>query len=156
MASLSSRQALKARCPGGWFPTLGFALAAHARALSRFGGLKGVRSEEQLLSVLNAVLDDDIHRTLFDKATALGYGVATTHPFSDGNKRTALILTEAALEWNGYKLRQLNQDAKTVLFSLTGAGYLSREGLRHALLLGCGIDPLRYLEHETNPGASSR
>ncbi len=64
----------------------------------------------------------------------------------DGNKRTGLLLTEATLNMNGYELHHLDQDAKKIIFSLVGAGYLDRNGLKHALLLGCGMNPLKYAE----------
>jgi len=35
--------------------------------------------------------------------------VATNHGFTDGNKRTAIILTELLLEQSGYALRPINR-----------------------------------------------
>jgi death on curing protein len=35
---------------------------------------------------------------------AYAYGMARNHPFTDGNKRTALVLSEMFLVLNGYEL----------------------------------------------------
>lgn len=39
-----------------------------------------------------------------DLAAAYAYGIARNHPFIDGNKRAALLATEAFLLDNGYEL----------------------------------------------------
>lgn len=148
MASPSSKTAFKYKCPGGSFPTLGFALVVHLQAVRESGGPEEVRDEGLIVSALTAPMEsafgEDAYSTLFDKASAIGHRIASGQHFVEGNKRTALLLTEAALEFNGYELNYLNQHAKIMVFSLVGAGYLTRLGLKHALLLGCGMDPLKY------------
>lgn len=148
MALPSSKTAFKYKCPGGTFPTLGFALAVHLQAVRGTGGPEEVRDEGLVVSALTAPLKrafgEDAYSTLFDKVSAIGFKIGSNQHFVEGNKRTALLLTEAALEFNGYELNFLNQHAKIMLFSLVGAGYLDREGLKHASLLGCGMDPLVY------------
>lgn len=160
MASPSSKQALRYKCPGGMFPTLGFVLAAHHRAVKRDGSPEEIRDEGVIDSAVNTPVasagSQDAYPMFFDKVSALGWNLAKNQGFVEGNKRTALIATEATLEWNGHTLSRLNQDAKIMLFSLVGAGHLELKGLRHGLLIGCGLDPIKYLEHETNPGAMKR
>lgn len=82
----------------------------------------------------------DAYHTFFDKVSALGTFVATNHPFSDGNKRTSLLLMVQTLAWNGYTLR-LSSDARIIMMTTLAAGHLSREGLKLALVIGCKLDP---------------
>lgn len=41
---------------------------------------------------------------LFQKASIYFYKICTSHCFSDGNKRTAILSTDLFLRYNGYKL----------------------------------------------------
>ncbi len=148
MASPSSEDVYRYKYRGWVFPTFGFALAIHERALNEGGGLPGFKDRGLVLSALNCPVEsaggEDAYYTLFDKVAALGWRVGSNHGFSDGNKRTSLLLTEATLNWNGYYLiNSWTPATRELVFSLIGAGHMKREGLKHALLLGCGLDPLR-------------
>ncbi len=44
------------------------------------------------------------HEELHEKAAALAHSIILNHPFMDGNKRTALYLTEMLLDRSGYRL----------------------------------------------------
>jgi len=63
-------------------------LAIHNRQIAEHGGLAGVRDLGALKSALDrpknkfAYAEADI----FELAAAYGYGIASNHPFSDGNK----------------------------------------------------------------------
>lgn len=106
MASPNSEDVYRYKHRGWIFPTFGFALALHERALEEGGGLRGFKDQGLVKSALHAPVDsvggDDAYPTLFDKAAALGWRSASNHGFSDGNKRTALLLTEATLNWTGF------------------------------------------------------
>ncbi len=45
------------------------------------------------------------YKDVFAKAAALLYAVISFHPFVDGNKRTALLVTSLFLALNGYQFR---------------------------------------------------
>jgi death on curing protein len=128
----------------GWtFPTLGFTLNVHDRALELAGGLPGIKDEGALLSALEApvrsVGGEDAYFTLFEKVAALGYLVACNHPFSDANKRTSLLLMSQTLKWNAH-YPKWSAETRIMVMSLLGAGHLEMKGLRHALLLACELD----------------
>lgn len=42
--------------------------------------------------------------TLYDLAAAYAFGIARSHPFVDGNKRTAAIVSMAFLDRNGIQI----------------------------------------------------
>ncbi|UPH72353.1 type II toxin-antitoxin system death-on-curing family toxin [Abyssibius alkaniclasticus] len=50
------------------------------------------------------------HRKIERKAAALLHGLATSHGFVDGNKRTAWISTTVLIERSGYELELLEDD----------------------------------------------
>ena len=83
------------------------ALSMHNRQLSEHGGQDGVRDEGLLESALgrpqNLFAYNDEPVTIPKMAAAYAYGIATNHPFLDGNKRTALAVSQTFLMLNDYK-----------------------------------------------------
>ncbi|MFA7638857.1 MAG: type II toxin-antitoxin system death-on-curing family toxin [Parvibaculum sp.] len=81
-------------------------LAFHMRQLAEHGGGEGVRDEGLLDSALNRPLNKFAYEEpdLFDLAAAYAYGIATNHPFVDGNKRTAFVASLTFLRLNGYRV----------------------------------------------------
>lgn len=68
--------------------------AVHVDQLKQHGGLPGVRDENALESALARPQNRWSYHPqtcLCELAAAYGYALATSHPFSDGNKRTAFI-----------------------------------------------------------------
>ena len=55
---------------------------------------------------------------------------------------------EITLKWNS-EFPKWSQETKTLIMKLVGAGHLSHEGLRFALLAACGYDVDHYndLQH---------
>ena len=86
--------------------TLGQILQLHALVLIRDGGSDGVRDIGRLESVVSAqhqvVFGKEVYATVFTKAAALIRGIIGDHPFTDGNKRTAMLAGLTLLEVNGY------------------------------------------------------
>ena len=87
----------------------GSALAIHSAAISRFGGLDGVRDEGLLESTLAQPFQtfggEELYPTLAQKAARYAYGIASNHPFADGNKRTATAIMGAFLRVNGCRFK---------------------------------------------------
>lgn len=106
------------------------AIAAHAEQLAAHGGADGVRDHGLLESAmarpqqLDAYGDPDLAAL----AAAYAYGIARNHPFIDGNKRTAAVVSETFLILNGATLTA--SDAELVVcFLALAAGELSEEEL---------------------------
>ncbi len=106
------------------------ALAAHLEQIAEHGGGEGVRD----LGLLESALARP--RNLADYgapdaaalAAAYAWGIARNHPFVDGNKRTAAVVSETFLMLNGYRLTA--SDAEVVVaFVALAAGELSEEEL---------------------------
>ena len=106
------------------------AIAAHNEQLAEHGGAEGVRDANMLESAmarpLNLVAYGDPDAA--DLAASYAYGIARNHPFVDGNKRTAAVVSETFLMLNGYRLA-CDDVALVVTFLSLAAGDLSVEAL---------------------------
>lgn len=79
----------------------------HEDQIEQHGGSKGVRDEALLESALARARNRweyGDEPDLAELAAAYGYGLATNHPFVDGNKRTAFLITYAFLRVNGARI----------------------------------------------------
>jgi len=106
------------------------AKAAHAEQLAEHGGGEGVRDEGLLDSAMarprNAAAYGEPDAA--ELAAAYAFGIARNHPFVDGNKRTAAVVSETFLALNGYRLEA--SDAELVVaFLALAAGELSEDEL---------------------------
>lgn len=108
-------------------------LVLHPRLLERFGGTQGIRDRGALEAALERPFasfgDEGAHPTTAAKAAALLHGLATSHPFIDGNKRVALAATLIWLEVNGVEL-VLEPDAAEALVVGVASGNVDLEQLR--------------------------
>jgi len=99
------------------------ALAIHETQLAQTGGRSGIRDEGLLQSALvkpkNLLAYSEHCPTIPQLATAYAYGIASNHPFLDGNKRTAFVVSVVFLELNGYELRASEPDAYIAFMELT-------------------------------------
>lgn len=84
------------------------ALAVHRRQIAEHGGADGVRDAGLLAAALdrprNLFAYGDPPPDLAALAAAHAVGIARSHPFVDGNKRTALVLMRLFLRLNGADL----------------------------------------------------
>ncbi len=81
--------------------------AIHFDQLRLHGGLPGVRDENALESALarprnRAAYGSD--SDLAALAAAYGFGLATSHPFNDGNKRAGFLAMYVFLELSGLEI----------------------------------------------------
>jgi death-on-curing protein len=85
---------------------LGEATAIHAEQIAEHGGLDGIRDQGLFESAmarpenLAAYGQPDV----CDLAAAYAFGLARNHPFADGNKRTAFVVSATFLILNGRDL----------------------------------------------------
>jgi death-on-curing protein len=82
-------------------------LALHEAQLAEHGGGLGLQDEGLLRSALARPENLLAYGTIPDAAglaAAYAYGIARSHPFVDGNKRTAFVTMELFLDLNGWTL----------------------------------------------------
>src|SRR3546814_606506 len=104
------------------------AMAAHAEQLAEHGGGEGVRDAGLLESAMARPQNLAAYHELdaAELAAAYAYGIARNHPFVDGNKRTAAVVSETFLVLNGYVLTATDAEL-VVAFLALAAGELSEE-----------------------------
>lgn len=100
-------------------------LAFHLRQLAEHGGGEGVRDEGLLDSALARPQNKFAYEEpdLSELAAAYAYGIATNHPFVDGNKRTAYVTALTFLRLNGFRV-EASQAEKYETFIKLAVGEL--------------------------------
>ena len=90
------------------FLALDEVLGLHAEQIRLFGGSSGIRDIGLLQSAMGSVEATFggafLHETIFAMAAAYLYGICRSHPFIDGNKRTAVGAALTFLEMNGVEV----------------------------------------------------
>lgn len=80
----------------------------HSIVIDEIGGLHGVRDRQRLESIEAApqqhVFGEELYPSLFLKTAVYAHDIIMFHPFSDGNKRTAMAAAGTFLELNGYQV----------------------------------------------------
>lgn len=86
------------------------------------GELK-IRDRERLEAAVarpaSSAFGQDAYPSLQEKVSAMMHSVARNHPFTDGNKRTAIMATIYMLNVNGYDVTWDAHDALEIILNLT-------------------------------------
>ena len=82
----------------------------------------GVRDKNLLASAVNTpfqtFMGSDLYPSIYDKAAQLCYGIANNHPFTDGNKRTALHSMYVYLIINGFDIAASQQEVENLIINV--------------------------------------
>lgn len=91
----------------------------------------GVRDENLLASAVNTpfqtFMGNDLYPSIYDKAAQLCYGLANNHPFTDGNKRTALHSMYVYLIINGFDIMATQQDVENMIINVAAGNMTNTE-----------------------------
>ncbi|WP_192878831.1 type II toxin-antitoxin system death-on-curing family toxin [Sphingopyxis lindanitolerans] len=106
--------------------SLEVALAAHHEQVAEHGGGEGVRDSGMLESAMARPQNLAVYGSpdAAELAASYAFGIARNHPFVDGNKRTAAVVSETFLMLNGYGLTVTDAEL-VVAFLALAAGELS-------------------------------
>lgn len=106
------------------------ALAAHQEQIAEHGGGTGVRDATLLESAMARPQNLAAYGKpdLAALAAAYAFGIARNHPFVDGNKRTAAVVSETFLIRNGAWLDATDAEL-VVTFLALAAGELAEDEL---------------------------
>lgn len=119
--------------------TLEEVLEMHDAFIEKFGGLKGVRDINLLLSAIEtpkaAMFGEDLYPTVYDKAAAYLFHIVQNHPFNDANKRTGFGATYLFLKANGAPIL-LSDEAFENLVIEVAKGKVSKEVIARLLEYG--------------------
>lgn len=83
-------------------------LLIHERVTEETGGIRGIINfsglESSLSRPFTSFSGDDMFPDLYSKVASLIHSLISSHPFTDGNKRTALVSADVCLRLNGIRL----------------------------------------------------
>ena len=103
----------------------------HTQLENAFVLSSGVRDENLLASAVNTpfqtFMGNDLYPTIYDKAAQLCYGLANNHPFTDGNKRTALHSMYVYLIINGFDITATQQDVENMIIDVASGNMTNVE-----------------------------
>jgi death-on-curing protein len=105
--------------------------AVHLDQLREHGGLLGVREENTLEAALVRPQQRWRHEPQSDMAVlaaAYGWGLVTSHPYRDGNKRTAFLAMAIFVGLNGYEIEAAQEEVVTTMLA-AAAGQLTETQL---------------------------
>lgn len=108
------------------------AVVTHDIELAIHGGATGIRDLGMLESALarpkNIWTYADSAPRQQSLAAAYAFGISSNHPFVDGNKRAAFVVSFAFLDVNGLEVTANQEDAYLTILALA-AGKLSEDAL---------------------------
>lgn len=97
-------------------------LKIHDDLIENYGGVWGIRDEDQLESVIlkpyMSAFGQDIYPTFFEKVAALLEAIIVNHPMADGNKRTGFYTAKKVLKDKGYKLNISYEQARPFIIDI--------------------------------------
>jgi len=103
-------------------PTVVDVIRLHDRIIEVSGGLAGIRDKGLLESALNKPYTDvfgiERYKNAFSKAASLAEAIALYHPFTDGNKRTAMAVADFYLYFNGIQIEFTNEEYETFILKV--------------------------------------
>jgi len=105
--------------------------AIHFDQIRLHGGLPGLRDENALESALARPRNREVYDSSSDLAAlaaAYGYGLVTSHPFADGNKRVGFLAMYVFLGLNGLEI-EAEETVVVELMVAIAAGRLSGDGI---------------------------
>jgi death-on-curing protein len=107
-------------------------IAVHQLLIARFGGMPGIteagfgRLDGAAAMPLASAFGEELFPDVLSKAAALSYAIIRSHPFSDGNKRVALVVLDVLLTRNRFELTATNDDAYIAIMA-AAKGSMSRD-----------------------------
>ncbi len=116
------------------YPTVEEIIELHNEIVAQYGGQTGIfaEGEERLAAALGRMQsgmgDQEFYPELVDKAAVLMHSIITTHPFLDGNKRTAFLAGVKFLHLHGVSLEDSDNIAEIII--QVAEGKMTYEQLR--------------------------
>ena len=104
-------------------------LAIHMDQIERYGGAEGIRDPGLLEAALFRP-QTGYYPTLIDEAAALWESLSQSHPFVDGNKRTAFAATYVFLAINGLDIIATDDEAQDFVLGLYATSGIALDNLR--------------------------
>ncbi|MBX7065860.1 MAG: type II toxin-antitoxin system death-on-curing family toxin [Parachlamydiales bacterium] len=119
-----------------YFLTLDDVIEIHLDQLSHYGGKKGIREQNLLISAISQPFSTFngvyLHKTIHDKAAAYLFHICQNHPFIDGNKRVALVSALIFLAMNQQPIDYQENDLEEMTLKVA-SGKMKKEAIAEFL-----------------------
>jgi len=149
MNKKTNPRGVRRRAPS--FLTVDAIVALHAESIAALGGdarISDVGALKTAIARCRTSWESEAVATPADHAGALGFGLAMSHAFVEGNERIALIAVAAFLECNGKELTANEPDAYSMFLGVA-TGKVSESGL--ALWITANSAPVRGIRGPDRP-----
>ena len=96
----------------------------HQRLIENYGGLAGIRDENALESAVarpQNLVSYTGEESIAKLGAALVWAIVRSHPFADGNKRTAFAALSIFLDINGYDLNCSEVEETAMILRAAGS-----------------------------------
>lgn len=109
-------------------------IAIHELLIAGFGGMRGIteagfgRLEGVAAAPAASAFGEPMFPDPVSQAAALCFALVRGHPFSDGNKRVALVALDVVLGRHGIKFKATNDEAYETIMALAD-GTMGRDQL---------------------------
>lgn len=125
-------------------------LAYHEQQIQLYGGDPGILDDGLLESALAQPQNTWLYlpeTDVFDLAAAYSFHIAKNHPFTDGNKRTALMAALGFLKQNEIEARFVEDELFNYMIALT-EGRISKSAFAEILYIS-GTEKFFHVEPQT-------
>jgi death-on-curing protein len=117
----------------------------HDHLIENFGGLRGIRDNNLLLSCIEiprqAFGGKELYPSMYDKAACYLFHIVKNHPFNDANKRTGFSSSLLFLKANKTKITFKNVEAEEIVMEVA-KGKIDK--LDVAKFFELGREPIEY------------
>lgn len=108
------------------YPSYDAVMEAHAKIIKATGGQAGMVSSSNLKYILETVQDRyedfNLESSIRKKAAYLMHNIIVSHPFLDGNKRSAFEVTKRFLELNDWIFNPGEEESFEKLVAIASGG----------------------------------
>lgn len=100
-------------------------LLLHKQLIDEFGGDESLRDENLLDMSINSPYqtfnEEDLYKTIIEKAVHLGFSIIKNHPFNDGNKRVGAHAMIVLLALNSYYLEYSQNELVNIIYGVASS-----------------------------------
>lgn len=104
-------------------------LTLHKKSIYKYGGSEQILDRTKIESAINFI-HLDLY-TIPEVAGILTYRLVKNHPFSDGNKRTALLTAMLFLKMNNFKYTGRSKDIEYLIMDIANSKISKEDAMAH-------------------------
>ncbi|MEK6953962.1 MAG: type II toxin-antitoxin system death-on-curing family toxin [Candidatus Micrarchaeota archaeon] len=119
------------------YPTRKEIIELNRQVTSKYGDVHSLLSEanlEYIIEMIKIKFENRTRESIIDKSALLMSTIAKTHPFIDGNKRTAYLCGMDFLKDNGFSIRAVAPEIATGFMMDVASEKVGPKGIRKFII----------------------